>query len=96
MSESFLVLTYSLDHFASVFAPFLYPRHSLAFATVTSALAWVFAMTFNSIGIPQVLDFYVYSTSISACTLSMSCSLSCKIYQSVHVASERLLQMNGF
>ena len=80
----FLILAFSLDRFASVFAPFLYPGHSLAFIIVNSVLAWLLPVTCNLMAIPQILDCYIYSKSLMTCTFSMSCSPNCKIFYSTY------------
>ena len=81
-----LVLAFSLDRFASVFAPFLYPRHNLALTVAMSVLSWFFGAAFNLIGIPQILDCYIYSKPITACFLSMICNSSCQIFRLLYVS----------
>ena len=82
-----LIFAFSLDRFASVFAPFLYPKYNLAFIIFMSALAWFIGIAFNLIGIPQILDCYIYSKPIAACTFSMSCSSNCMIFQSIYLSA---------
>ena len=81
-----LMFAYSLDRFASVFAPFLYPRHNLTITILSSVLAWFVGISFNLIGIPQILDCYTYSAA-TTCTLSVSCSSNCKIFQSIYLSA---------
>ena len=59
-----LIFLYSLDHFASVFAPFMYPRHSLKLTVINSVLAWLVVIVGNVLGIPQILDCYKFSNAV--------------------------------
>ena len=49
-----LVFLYSLDRFASVFAPFMYPRHNLKLTVINSVSAWFVVTVSNVLGIPQI------------------------------------------
>ena len=76
-----LIFLYSLDGFASVFAPFMYPRHSLKLTVINSVLAWLVVIVSNVLGIPQILDCYKFSNAVFICALSISCSTNCKVFQ---------------
>jgi len=81
-----LMFAFSLDRFASVFAPFLYPRHNLTFIIFASILAWLIPIAFQLIGIPQILDCYAYSKAFHSCFLSISCSSNCSIFVTLYVS----------
>ena len=80
-----LVFLFSLDRFASVFAPFLYPKHNTKVTIINSVIAWLITMTSSLIGIPPILDCYMYRKSDSACVKSLSCSSSCKTFQLTYI-----------
>jgi len=79
-----LMFAFSLDRFASVFAPYLYPRHNLAVIIFTSLLAWIFPMAFKMVGIPQLLDCYSYAQAFHSCMWSMTCGYYCRILHVVY------------
>ena len=62
-----LVFLYSLDCFASVFVPFMYPRHSLKLTVLNSVLVWLVVIISNVLGIPQILDCYILSNDGLVC-----------------------------
>jgi len=76
-----LVCVFSLDHFASVFAPFFYPKHNLKIILISCILTWSVPTIVCIIGAPQILDCYKYRKADSVCYINISCSLSCKIFQ---------------
>ena len=76
-----LIFLYSLDRFASVFAPFMYPRHNLKLTVINSVLAWLVVIVSNVLGIPQILDCYKFSNAVLIYALSISCSANCKVFQ---------------
>ena len=76
-----LMFLFSLDHFASVFAPFLYPRlHFKSSVLKFSVLAWPLPLITNLPGIPQILDCYTFTKSLVFCHRSIQCSSACKIF----------------
>jgi len=81
----FLTFVFTLDRFASIFAPFWYPRQQLIVTVMTSAVAWALAIVFNLIGIPQILDCYAYSRALLACTMTVFCSKNCMIFQVTYI-----------
>ena len=76
-----LVFLYSLDRFASVFAPFMYPRHSLKLTVLNSMLAWLVVIVSNVLGMTHILDCYTLSNDGLVCTINMTCSIRCKVFQ---------------
>jgi len=80
-----LIFLHSLDRFASVFAPFSYPRHSSKTILFISVLAWLIIVVVNLIGLPQILDCYSVHRVTLVCNLSSDCSAACKILQHTHV-----------
>jgi len=76
-----LLFLFSLERFASVFAPFTYPKHSLWVTVLTSVLAWLITSICILMALPQILDCFSYSTSTFNCPFfSTTCSKHCTIY----------------
>ena len=76
-----LMFLFSLDRFASVFAPFLYPRlHFKSTILKFSVLAWLVPIITNVPGIPQILDCFTFTKPLVFCHRSIECSSACKIF----------------
>ena len=81
-----LLLLFSLDRFASVFAPFLYPRLNFKSSVLKfSAFAWLVPIITNLPGIPQILDCYTFTKSLVFCHRSIECSSACKIFLLIYI-----------
>ena len=81
-----LMFLFSLDRFASVFAPFLYPRlHFKSSVLKFSVLAWLVPIITNVPSIPQILDCFTFTKSLVFCHLSIECSSACKIFLLIYI-----------
>ena len=81
-----LIFLFSLDRFASVFAPFLYPRLNFKSSVLKfSVLAWLVPIITNVPGIPQILDCYTFTKSLVFCHRSIECSSACKIFVLINI-----------
>ena len=72
-----LIFLYSLDCLTSVFAPFMYPRHSLKLTVLNSVSVWL--MGICEVCWENTTDPGLLHESL-ICTLGMPCSARCKIF----------------
>ena len=75
--RTLLILVFSFDRFASVFAPFFYPKHSRRITILMCTLAWSISIITSLLGIPPILDCYIFSEPTLFCVVSPRCSKKC-------------------
>ena len=78
-----LLLVFSVDRFANVFAPFNYPKYSRSISGILCALTYSIGFTVFTTAIP--MDCYTYLPSIFTCIISADCSTNCKILNSLNI-----------
>ena len=78
--RTLLIFVFSFDRFASVFAPFFYPKHSHRITILMCVLAWSIGAAISLVIIPPILDCYVFSEPALYCTYSSRCSRSCTAF----------------
>jgi len=85
--RTILIFVFSFDRFASVFVPFSYPRHRPKLVTSMCVLAWVLSASLSLVGIPPILDCYLFSDPVLSCTFSPRCGSNCSILFNVWLAA---------
>ena len=78
--RSIIYLMYSVDRFAVVFFPFVYPRYSRRIMSVMCILSWSISLLLNLVPIPPLLDCYGLHASIYSCFLIPACGKGCTIF----------------
>ena len=78
--RTLLIFVFSFDRFASVFAPFFYPKHSRRIIILMCVLAWCISTATNLMSIPQILDCCIFVEPTLTCEISSRCSKICKIF----------------
>ena len=68
-----LIFVFSFDRFASVFAPFNYPRYSHKIITILCVVLWSLGIATAIIPIPPLLDCYTVREPTLSCGYSTSC-----------------------
>ena len=85
--RNLLIFSFSFDHFATVFFPFCYPKHSCKIITFLCGLAWLTSTVVSILSTPSILDCYIFSEPILSCVVSPRCSNSCNTFHSVYLAT---------
>ena len=82
-----LIFVFSFDRFASVFAPFNYPKYSYKITTILCVVSWCLGIANSIIPIPSLLDCYTVRESTLSCGYSTKCNKSCKLFYLVLMAT---------
>ena len=85
--RTLLIFVFSFDRFASVFAPFFYPKLSRRITILMCVLAWSTGAVIGLMGIPPIADCYSFSELSFSCTVTIRCSNNCKIFLFTHMAT---------
>jgi len=78
-ARSFLMLSFVIDRFCSVFFLYSYPRISKKTMLVLSLVSWLLIMLPRIIDLPGILDCYGYFAPGNICTVLSSCSSQCSV-----------------
>ena len=84
--RTLLVCFFSFDRFASVFAPFVYPRHSHRITILMCVLAWSISVAIFLMTISPILDCYSYANPTLSCVVSPRYNDNCSILFYTHMA----------
>ena len=85
--RTLLIFAFSFDRFASVFAPFFYPKHSRRITILMCVLAWSNTAAISLVTIPPILDCYTFSEFALSCTISPRCSKNCMTFFYIYLAT---------
>ena len=85
--RTLLIFVFSFDRFASVFAPFFYPKYSRRITILMCVLAWSIGIAISLIAIPPIADCYIFSEPALSCSITTTCSKKCTILLFTHMAT---------
>ena len=85
--RNLLILSYSIDRFATIFFPFYYPKYSSKIITFLCGLAWLASTVISILNTPPILDCYLFSEPVLSCALSSQCSNSCNTFFTAYLAT---------
>ena len=85
LARPFLMCVFVIDRFLSVFAAYLYPRHSKKIILILCVASWFATLSFLLPTFPGLLDCYSYSALHNQCAFDGSCNQACLLYARLFV-----------
>ena len=85
--RTILIFVFSFDRFATVFVPFSYPRFRQKLMVLMCTLAWLASAALSLVGVPHILDCYLFSDPVLSCVFSPRCGPNCSILFNVWLAA---------
>ena len=83
--RTLLIFVFAFDRFASVFAPFFYPKYSYKIVTASCLLSWCISVVLSLAIIPPWLDCYMFVDATFFCSFSRRCNSNCVVIYYVYV-----------
>ena len=83
--RTLLIFVFAFDRFASVFAPFFYPKYSYKIVTASCLLSWCISVVLSLANIPPWLDCYIFADSTFFCSYSRHCNSNCLVFYFVYL-----------